>query len=703
MTAYQSAMDHKPRHASTDTLLAALASLSFDITKPDQAATRLKALAHDQRQQRLEPVYVATANRKPAVTYTLPPSRSGSPKATGKLKLELHLDTGETHTQTVNLADCKLATRKLHDASTVHTAKLHIDRKAPMGYHTLHVTHASRTDSTLLIAAPTVSYQVDDNPNGDPLKSLGLFCPTYAIRTDDNLGCGNLTNLNDLARWAHTLGCDLISTLPLLAAFNDDSPLHEPAPYSPVSRRFWNELFLDLSQAPNFQGAKQARRHIASAAFKRAQQKLIANTDRVDYRATANLQRPALDKLAAHFFDNNLDKSPEFRAYIKHNPLAKSYALFRAVCEQRETPWDQWPARLRNGNLRAADADTAVAQRHLYAQFATSQQLAAFSDDMAERGSRLYLDLAIGVHPQGFDVWNNQDAYMLGTSVGAPPDPMFTSGQSWGFPALNPNTVRAQGYTEVIDAIRTHTDHAHFLRLDHVMGFHRLFLIPPGLTASDGVYLRYREDELFAILSLESHRAQTRLIGENLGTVPDVVEKRMTKHKVGKLYVGEFEGRDNPKRAMTPVPRNVAASLNTHDLPTFIMHHTAKDIPQRIAAGVFNPDLADAEVANRLKAAASIEKWLHTKGATTSKNPKPTAVAHALYQYLAESDAELALINIEDLWGETHWQNIPGTTIEHDNWQHKLAKTLDEIKRSPKLKATLKDLAQRRAGDKQTF
>ncbi len=695
MTSYKSAGSGKPVHAPAHSLIAALNSLGIAIDSPAQAEKTLATILADRAKTPLEPVYTSTADRPATVTYRLKTTRAGQPKANGRVSVSIQLESGETQTLPVSLADCAVVSAKLPDGSTAHAAKLKLP-KLPMGYHTLRTKAGPREDEALIISAPTVSYQTPEDDHGNPLKSLGLFCPTYAIRSHNNLGVGNLTDLRQLAEWAHDHGCDLSSTLPLLAVFNDDSQLFEPAPYSPVSRNFWNELFLDAQRTSTFENSKTARKIASSAAFTKQRDALRNREDTVDYRAAAKLQNQLLDALANDFFNNGGNTSPAFKAFLEAQPDAKTYARFRATCEKRGEAWRTWPDRMRNGSLKPADADPQAEKRHLYAQFAMTTQMAEFSEDMASRGGRLYLDLAIGVHPDGFDVWNNQQAFMLGSVVGAPPDPMFTEGQNWGFPPLHPEVIREQRYKPIIDAIRTHTDHAHFLRLDHVMGFHRLFLIPESLPASEGVYARYHDDELFAMLSLESHRAGCRLIGENLGTVPQRVEQLMTKHKVGKLYVGQFEMTGKASRGMRPVPRDVAASLNTHDLPTFANNFNATDMPERIEAGVFNPDLAEDEIKNRLKGSNAVAKWLAKRGEIKSENAKPTEIAIALYRYLAASDAELALVNIEDLWGETRWQNIPGTTTEHDNWQHKLAKTLDEITADKKLAKHLESFAKAR-------
>ena len=174
----------------------------------------------------------------------------------------------------------------------------------------------------------------------------------------------------------------------------------------------------------------------------------------------------------------------------------------------------------------------------------------------------------------------------------------------------------------------------------------------------------------------------------------------MTRHQVGKLYVGIFEGTGKKSKALKAVPRDVAASLNTHDLPPFVTHYTGADVPERISAGVFNPELESGELKNRERDRAALSAWLKSRGATRSKDPDAASVGLALYRYLAESDAELTLVNIEDLWGETRWQNIPGTTTEHANWRHKLRRTLVEIRNDEALSEALRDLAARRLGER---
>src|SRR6185295_6814226 len=148
----------------------------------------------------------------------------------------------------------------------------------------------------------------------------------------------------------------------------------------------------------------------------------------------------------------------------------------------------------------------------------------------------------------------------------APPDPVFTTGQNWGFPPMNPEAMRLNRYQYVIEYLRNHFRYAKLLRIDHVMGLHRFFWIPNELTGDKGVYVKYPAEELWAILSLESHRYQAGIVGENLGIVPPAVNAAMARHDIRKMYVVQYEVMNEPEKpGLPPPPAKCVASLNTHD------------------------------------------------------------------------------------------------------------------------------------------
>ena len=88
-------------------------------------------------------------------------------------------------------------------------------------------------------------------------------------------------------------------------------------------------------------------------------------------------------------------------------------------------------------------------------------------------------------------------------------------------------------------------------------------------SAAQGAYVSYPAEEFYAILSIESHRHQAAIVGEDLGTVPREVNRSLKRHRVAGMFVGQYEFRPPPKSVLRPVPVNVVASLNTHDMPPF--------------------------------------------------------------------------------------------------------------------------------------
>jgi len=690
--------------AGDDAILAALHSLGEHLRTPGDAGRALERIVRARAARRLEPVVVAwagasgTVGTVATVELGLETRRDGRPRTTpSTVRIEIETESGESIARRTSLNDAKIVRRRDGLGHAAWVAKLPIlkpGQRLETGYHRLRVTHARESFEALLIVAPRVSYQVPDEQGG---RRLGLFCPTYAIRSRTNLGVGNLSDLERVGAWAGKHGAPVLGTLPLLACFLSTKRPYSFSPYSPVSRLFFNELFLDPRECPGFRDDERARRLLSAASFSRRAKALRADRGLVDYRKSYRLLRPVLDALATGFFEREGERETEFRAFLEAVPRAEEYARFMATCEQRKAPWGEWPEGMRNGRLTASSHDPKGARTHLYSQFALRQRLRALSESLESRDGGLYLDLAVGSHPDGYDVWANQGLFMPGSSVGAPPDPTYTQGQDWGFPAMHPERAREQGYAYFIDSLRAQMSIAGSLRLDHVMALHRLFVVPEGLTPKDGVYVRYRDEELFAIVSLESHRNRCRVFGENLGTVPRAIEQGLTRHQVGKMTIGQFSLRDDPKRAVNTIEPNCVASLNTHDMPPAARFFDAGDVDERVRLKVFAKELAAGEKRWRKTCQAPLKKFLRTH-AMLKKSGRVThdELGQGLSRYLASSPAELVLVNIEDLWGETHMQNVPGTSTQHPNWRPKLRKSVEVLERDENTSARLSELAARR-------
>ena len=372
------------------------------------------------------------------------------------------------------------------------------------------------------------------------------------------------------------------------------------------------------------------------------------------------------------------------KRFLEAKPQLEDYARFRAVCERRRAPWLEWPARMRAGTLRPGDYDENDRRYHLYVQWLAHQQMGSVSARARRNRSGINLDLPIGAHPDGYDVWRERDAFALAASVGAPPDRVWTHGQNWGFPPLHPERIREQGYRYLVACLRHQMHYAAMLRIDHVLGLHRLFWIPKGAPAGEGAYVHYRAEELYAILCLESHRQRAAIVGENLGTVPPYVNSALARHGILKMFVVQYEVEGGPRRALERVPADALASINTHDMPPFAGWWEGRDIAERRALGLLDPAAARAAHKSRAARRELLAKHLRRAGWLRRTGRGVSEVFRACAGFLAASRAGALLLNLEDLWGETEPQNTPGTSSrERPNWRRPARYALEEFVRLP--------------------
>ncbi len=236
------------------------------------------------------------------------------------------------------------------------------------------------------------------------------------------------------------------------------------------------------------------------------------------------------------------------------------------------------------------------------------------------------------------------------------------------------------------------------VRVDNIMGLHRLYWVPQGTPATDGVYVHYRADEMYAILCLESHRHSTVIVGEDLGTVPPYVETSLGRHNIYRMYILQFELPAGGSPAVRPVPARAVAGLNTHDTPPFAAWLEGADIDDGAGLGFFTPESAREAHAGRRAHRRALAGFLQGRGLAGARQ-LPGDLMRGALGYLAGSRSRMMLVNLEDLWLETRPQNIPGTTDDqHPNWRRKAARTLEEIEGDAEVIATLRGVNAARTG-----
>jgi 4-alpha-glucanotransferase len=360
---------------------------------------------------------------------------------------------------------------------------------------------------------------------------------------------------------------------------------------------------------------------------------------RIDYDQVYRLKSEALEKIfriAPH--------PAGLEAWVRRQGRALGdFATFNALCEQYGRAWRDWPAELR------AAAPERVAF-HQWLQFHLDRQFAR-----AGREIGIVTDVPVGFASDGFDAWRWQDYLAPGMRVGAPPDEFFRDGQDWGLPAFNPWLLGRARWEPFVDAIRSATNHAAGVRLDHVMGLFRLFWIPDGMSPSQGAYVRYPAPILLRLLAHESRRAGAFVIGEDLGLVEPTVRKHLRQKGSLSYRLLWFEGSQPAKW-----PHDAVAAVGTHDLPT--------------VAGIWT--LSEPE--HRLH---HLRQKLIDMTHLPDETP-PLDVAIAAYREMARGRPRMVLVSMEDALGVHERPNVPGTTTEFPNWRLALPVPIEEIEES---------------------
>jgi 4-alpha-glucanotransferase len=530
----------------------------------------------------------------------------------------------------------------------------------PIGVHMLKLIDAAHMpDDVPFVVAPTRAFA------GTFDRSWIIAVQLYGIRSARNWGIGDFTDLQALLRMAAALGAGGIGLNPLHALF-DDRPA-ECSPYSPNSRMFLNTLYLDVEAVPEYTPdlAADTLEQLRTSAL-------------VDYADIAAAKSKAMRAAFARFKEDPAsERQAAFAAFrTERAPLLTRFACFEALRHQHQTAWWDWPHEWTHpddaqcAQLRAGpDGDEVIFVEYL--QWNADLQLKACFDLTAELGMSvgLYLDVAVGVQSGGFDAWNEQVAISRHLSIGAPPDALQPAGQNWGLAGFNAAGLETQAFGPYRDMLRASMRYAGAIRLDHVLGLNRLYVVPHGYEADNGAYVKMPLQALLAVTAMESVANHCVVIGEDLGTVPEGFRNQLSAWGIWSYLVMMFE-RDEQYafRGVDYYLPNALVTFNTHDLPTYAGWRSMHDLVLKRSIGI---DPGEGDDARRY-ALQMLGEALRGHGIETDDF---TAIAH----FLARTRTRLLALALEDLLGVADQPNIPGTIDQHPNWRQRLPVAIDRI------------------------
>lgn len=546
------------------------------------------------------------------------------------------------------------------------------------GIYRLRLTDAaSFSEEVPLIVSPPSAF------TGEFDRGWLIAVQLYGVRSQRNWGIGDFTDLAALLELAAQLGADGVGLNPLHALF-DDKPA-DCSPYSPNSRLFLNPLYIDVEQIPEFEAGGEA--HKAAARLREGHI--------VDYKGVAELKwralRVAFGKFKARPAKGRKEDFDAFRA--ERAPLLSRFACFEALRRRFDQPWWEWPAEWRApddakcAELRQGEDATEI-EFVEFVQWTADRQLRACRDLARQLGLKvgLYLDVAVGVQSGGFDAWNEQTAISRHLSVGAPPDPLNLAGQNWGLAGFNAAGLELQSFAPFCEMLRASMRYAGAIRLDHVLGLKRLYLVPHGFAADNGAYVQMPFEALLATTAMESAAHRCIVIGEDLGTVPEGFRDTMASWGIWSYLVMMFERDDRGGFRMPDyyLP-NALVTFNTHDLSTYAGWRSFADLKIKRSIGIDPGESDDA----RWHALTMLDEVLRHHAIHDND-------LYAVAAFMSKTRSRLLAISLEDLLGVIDQPNIPGTVDEHPNWRQRLPVAVDDIAQEIDIEA-LKDATQERA------
>jgi 4-alpha-glucanotransferase len=704
--------DGKQRTVSDATHERLLSALGFDVSSEHLAQQALQTLEAAQAQPGLAPVRVVRAGLPEArrAEVRLPPGARG----TLRYRIEIALEDGPSYA----------SEGEAFAGEPTLALALPAAAEPQFGYHGLHcqldIGDRRWSSSQDFIVAPPHCLGLSERFG--QRRAVGVWGHLYSLFSRRSWGIGDLSDLSALLEWAANLGIEFVGINPLHAT---DNLSGEVSPYYTLSRLYRNPIYLAPEAAVDRAGSLDGRALLATAAL-HAQRSALQQLPRVDYARAFALKRPILQEAFRTFAVRHRDRNSELgRAYAAYRKQEgerlERFAIFSALREQlgRDGPhasdWHAWPTSYRDPASPAVAAFASehreLVEFHAYLQFEFEQQLAG----CAKTGRRLgmpiglYGDLALGDAPFSADVWARPDLYASGANIGAPPDPYSDRGQDWGLAPFHPLGLRADRYRTWRALLRQALQHNGLLRIDHVMGLARQFWVPTGASATEGGYVRYPLEDLLGIVALESRRAGTLVVGEDLGVVPDGFRELMADNAVNRSQVLYFQhGGDGEALPGSQYARHALATVGTHDLPPLAGFWLGTDLQVRRRAGNIADDAAlAAAVAARAQDKQKLLSLLRREGllpalehAAGSQQPPPDPpierLVEAVHVLLAGSASRLIGVSLDDLTLEREALNTPATVL-HDapNWSRRSSLSLEELKADERIRALVWRIRQR--------
>ncbi len=482
----------------------------------------------------------------------------------------------------------------------------------------------------------------------------GIDLPLSALHTEKSCGIGEFYDLIPVIDWCANLGMDVIQLLPL----NDTGD--DPSPFFAISAMALSPLFLSLHKLEGVDDASLA------------ELRTFNTYQRVPYH---EVQTHKLHFLRKYFEKVGADilKTKKFSLFVENNDWVEHYALFKVLKGQMgKNNWQIWPQELKKLSLE--QFHTLISTHwvdvsfYIFLQFLCYEQLTDVKAYANNKGIFLKGDIPILISPDSADVWWFQGEFDLTHVAGSPPDSYTEEGQVWGLPIFRWDVMKKRDYDWWKRRIAYASNFYDIYRIDHILGFFRIYAMEPGQSAKEGAYFPENRDEWLPhgkeILSVLCEYTTMLPIGEDLGDVPDHVRTALAELGICGTKVLRWEReKTGDHRFIDPSKFNPISmsTVSTHDSETLFLWW--RDEPK------------EAKMYAEHKGweyAPPLKKDQHREMLKESHHSASLFHINLLGEYLA-------------LFPELVWEtpederiNVPGTVSEK-NWTYRIRPSIEEF------------------------
>lgn len=523
-----------------------------------------------------------------------------------------------------------------------------------------------------------ISKEIEESPAREQWKKIGIAhhhgidIALFSLRSNQSGGIGEFPDLLPMIDWCHHLGLDCLQLLPLNDTGNDSSP------YGAVSAFALNPIYIGLSRLPNFDKHMDLQSQLKELQKQNASQRVNYLLVRIEKERIfhAYLEREKKEIL----------EEKEFLSFKENNPWLKSYALFKSIkISSGWQSWTTWPQMFKEPNAESFTTLTKQFSLEIefleLEQFFCAQQLKEVKKSASKLGVFIKGDIPILISKESVDVWQNPSLFRLDLSAGAPPDYYSKKGQNWDFPVYNWDIIKRKNYQWWKDRLKVATQFYDIYRIDHAVGFFRIWAIPLGKEGNEGFYIP-EDQQSWMKLGEENMRMMLQSsimlpIAEDLGNVPQEVKAKLSELGILGTKVMRWERRwkgDQGFISPQEYPPLSMTTVSTHDSETLQLwwKNSREEAEEfcRYKNWEYQPDL-------------SVEK--HKQILWDSHHSASLFHINLLNEYLA------LFPNL--IWpnSENERINIPGT-ISETNWTYRFRPSIEEIVSHQELADTIKEL-----------